>query len=362
MNQIKNLKNMELQIKGNGSAGQKLPSSLQAMEEHIRRVHGIAAKGKKRNIGSKKKKDMAASFGRFYDFGSPIEMSCKGVSFSVRPQCGDLSAFDNADMADAYQVESFGASASIGATPAQPIIQPMQPQQDTQSPPQKMHPMFEPVDTLAPSSIDDEESTRVAPLPQPPVPPTQAAPQKPDESQPAVSPPVLAASTREALDRFQNDVQSMVTESKTRSEAQGTSQPDHQAESEESADKMVSANPHSIFETLGRNMQYANSFDMGTVELDRRFDTFDQQMDSVVDNGISHQAMSFSVEALEDDDVIEDLAHIDMTKKNTEHDQGSKVQAETDKKDKKKPDALPESSDMKPESKLNDIKTAGDGI
>jgi hypothetical protein len=38
------------------------------------------------------------------------------------------------------------------------------------------------------------------------------------------------------------------------------------------------ANPHDVFDRMGRSMRYANTFDLGAIDLGRRFDEFDREM------------------------------------------------------------------------------------
>lgn len=60
-------------------------------------------------------------------------------------------------------------------------------------------------------------------------------------------------------------------------------------------------NPHAIFDKIAQNMAYANSFDLGTISLEQRFDEFDDLLDAQESKGLTVK----SSPAIEENDLIE---------------------------------------------------------
>jgi hypothetical protein len=72
-------------------------------------------------------------------------------------------------------------------------------------------------------------------------------------------------------------------------------------------------NAHDVFNQMGLALNYANSFDLGSVDLSRRFDQFDKEL-AMVSNAVATPATPASVPVqtltLDDFDVVADLAEI----------------------------------------------------
>lgn len=60
-------------------------------------------------------------------------------------------------------------------------------------------------------------------------------------------------------------------------------------------------NPHAIFDKIAQNMAYANSFDLGTISLEQRFDEFDDLLDAQESKALTVK----SSPAIEENDLIE---------------------------------------------------------
>jgi hypothetical protein len=57
------------------------------------------------------------------------------------------------------------------------------------------------------------------------------------------------------------------------------------------------SNAHSVFDRMGKNMAFANSFDLGTISLQQRFDEFDRILEAEEKGQSQSKAAAFNVEA-----------------------------------------------------------------
>ncbi|MGH7596276.1 MAG: papain-like cysteine protease family protein [bacterium] len=82
-----------------------------------------------------------------------------------------------------------------------------------------------------------------------------------------------AASTSEASS-FVRDLQAIAAEQMQRSQQAAKTAPTAREE------EPPPNHPHAIFDRMGKNMSYATTFDLGTLELKNRFNEFDRQLDA----------------------------------------------------------------------------------
>ncbi|MEO1395810.1 MAG: hypothetical protein AAFV90_23175 [Cyanobacteria bacterium J06634_5] len=99
--------------------------------------------------------------------------------------------------------------------------------------------------------------------------------------------------------------------------------------------------PHDVFDRMGHNMSYANSFDLGSISLEQRFDAFDEAIDRAAEKlEAKHQAIQSKKErtaqaldaplALDDVALVADLALMQETMANDEDNGGEGHHAESD--------------------------------
>lgn len=123
----------------------------------------------------------------------------------------------------------------------------------------------------------------------------------------AVIPEVLPAESQEEIESeqatdaeaFEADIQAILSGAKTYqlkqqktsdtsslSQAKSTQTNNNQPKETNTSEKQTPSpqpqteNPHAIFDKIAQNMAYANSFDLGTISLEQRFDEFDDLLDA----------------------------------------------------------------------------------
>ncbi|RYF96821.1 MAG: hypothetical protein EOO02_21615, partial [Chitinophagaceae bacterium] len=93
----------------------------------------------------------------------------------------------------------------------------------------------------------------------------------------------------EINDGFLEDIKTILTDPKTLQE--------HPVQQSIPPLQPVQTRDEDIFDKIARNMQYANSYDFGTLELENRFDEFDKQVDQRPPN-INRRATSQSIQTV----------------------------------------------------------------
>ncbi|MEM7374372.1 MAG: hypothetical protein AAF587_37605 [Bacteroidota bacterium] len=240
--------------------------SLFQLEDSCNRYsHQPHGKGKK-NSRKKRNKEEASptppppkltqSLGSHYDYGQPIHLSFSGSYDQVE------SGYDSAEAMNTYeQDDPFGR---FGET--------------------FMEEPFE--DVLVVESDEQKESKpamKVTPSP-------QSSKEQVSKEPPAslvLSP--QADSTQLSYpedDAFENDIRAILSNQKQYDKAQKrmVDLPDRQHASEQAPpppnpSEESKENEHAIFDKISQSMKMANSFDLGSIALEHRFDQFDEELD-----------------------------------------------------------------------------------
>jgi hypothetical protein len=160
-----------------------------------------------------------------------------------------------------------------------------------------------------PETTPPERSVAAKPVENPAEPGLENAPvSTPKENSTTVNKTTEAATAlANQVDDFEADIRAAL--------AQGALADSEQASMESGQPPQAGTsvqNTHAIFDQMGRNMQYANTFNLGTVELDRRFDAFENELDqemTVVEPAGVMTALNTSGE-LDDIDVLADIVEI----------------------------------------------------
>lgn len=124
-----------------------------------------------------------------------------------------------------------------------------------------------------------------------------------------------------AMSAFERDIDQMISTAKKRGDSPAIRTDSKEANPQASAlSREASSNPHGIFEKMGRELQFANSFNLGRVDVVKKFDQFDRELDGPPSSPALHaQEMPFQLSApdLADADIVFDLAEIEMARTDT---------------------------------------------
>lgn len=116
----------------------------------------------------------------------------------------------------------------------------------------------------------------------------------------------LSAGVEPAASAFAQDLHAIAAEQKKRAQQIFPSAPTTREEAPRD-------HPHAIFDRIGRNMAYATTFDLGTLELQNRFNEFDRQLDASGKRPPGNKIEAFAGPvALNDLDVAEDFEAMGM--------------------------------------------------
>jgi hypothetical protein len=145
--------------------------------------------------------------------------------------------------------------------------------------------------------------------------PAEPAPSSPNQEAPLPVAPeprsgaLLPAFSAEA-DDFGADIRAILAQGGV-AEAQGTEPP---VESQPTEPPPVTApveDAHDIFDQMGQNLQYANTFDLGAIDLGPRFDAFERDLDREASAAPAKPVAALKPPAeLDDLDVLADLVQI----------------------------------------------------
>lgn len=221
---------------------------------------------------------------RSYDVNAPIKLYYNRAGSGQRPGAPQARTWDGSlafpqsgeTGIGPYTVESF--EDTLLAPPRQPPeVLPGSPAID-----------------LAPPLVSPEPSGRRAePEPEPGHPHSARAPWAPREDRPAPDqppaerdskPPLLISTLAADAEDFEADILSILAGQADQAPSPATPPPPARAGapggpgSQDNAET-AGEDPHAIFDQMGHNMRYANTFDLGTVEIDRRFDAFEHELD-----------------------------------------------------------------------------------
>ena len=125
---------------------------------------------------------------------------------------------------------------------------------------------------------------------------------------------------------FDSDINALINDAKdqnspavrnaTSEETKPGENVDETLEQEEKKSEEPVEHPHAVFDKLGKSMQFANTFNMGSVDIDKRFNDFEREIDTL-DSSSSQAGQTATTKALtemidlQEVDLIEDLSAIE---------------------------------------------------
>ena len=223
-----------------------------------------------------------------------------------------------------FQVEPFSEPTSPEQLfqPAEAVLQPEQNTPNQQaSAPSRLAAAPNQTQAVAPPAAETPPLTKPSPQP--------ALLDDSDNWLNQVQPQKISQSSRNALDSsaalarddFERDMAAILGQTPPQpTAAPQTPTPQSQAQASSQTapargDNVPPPHPnHDIFDQMGLGMQYANSFDLGEVNLQERFDSFDRELETQKPRANASQSMSDSFVSpmeLDEFDLMAELAEID---------------------------------------------------
>ncbi|MGD1910561.1 MAG: hypothetical protein ACFB2X_06825 [Rivularia sp. (in: cyanobacteria)] len=108
-----------------------------------------------------------------------------------------------------------------------------------------------------------------------------------------IIPEVLPPASQEDTESFETEIQAILsgakvyepkqpkkTDTSSLSQTKNNNQQTNTPKLQPPSPQPQTENPHAIFDKIAQNMAYANSFDLGTISLEKRFDEFDSLLDA----------------------------------------------------------------------------------
>ncbi len=305
------------------------PAGLSRIQAHIDMVKGKSPDGE---TGSLRRMEQdkgyrgpsALKFARGFDHSSVSTPSLSSHAFSVHPLSVSPvnDAFSNVDFS--AEVEAFEASYGrnpYGYGPGGPAIAFDDGQSNLgDSLPEHERPYRSAIPSKTPSP-EGQPSTEAAPQHRPS--PAPCPESEPVKQEPTIIPlPQTAA----AMSAFERDIDRMISTAKQRGDSPAVRQDTKEkAVSPSSLSRESESHPHDIFEKMGRSLQFANSFDIGSVDVVKKFDRFDRELGITPGTRPSPQKELFfqmGAQDLTDTDIALDLAEIDMIRQERSLDSG----------------------------------------
>jgi len=132
--------------------------------------------------------------------------------------------------------------------------------------------------------------------------------------------PLVQPDVKESVDKFEEDIQALLQESKRRQGNGNTPDTTPASESTDESSAPATEHPHLVFDKMAQNLQYANSFQLAPMALERRFNEFDREL-TAADSDRAPATPTFqpvSAQQLRDADIVADLAEIDLARKDAQ--------------------------------------------
>lgn len=229
-------------------------NKILALQQSLSKQSVNKQKHKKRDrTKSKTQKTQAMTF----DYNEAIELEYKGDSFAAALDYTTTEQFDLDDDISTIEVESFEVKEDNQTSEAViPEVLPPESEEDTES-----------------EQAEDAEAF-------------EADIQAILSGAKAYEPKQQKTTDTSSLSQAKNNTQPQQTNTPTNK----TPSPQPQTE-----------NPHAIFDKIAQNMAYANSFDLGTISLEQRFDEFDDLLDAQESKALTVK----SSPAIEENDLVE---------------------------------------------------------
>lgn len=229
-------------------------NKILALQQSLSKQSVNKQKHKKRDrTKSKTQKTQAMTF----DYNEAIELQYKGDSFAAALDYTTTEQFDLDDDISTIEVESFEVKEDNQTSEAViPEVLPPESEEDTES-----------------EQAEDAEAF-------------EADIQAILSGAKAYEPKQQKTTDTSSLSQAKNNTQPQQTNTPTNK----TPSPQPQTE-----------NPHAIFDKIAQNMAYANSFDLGTISLEQRFDEFDDLLDAQESKALTVK----SSPAIEENDLVE---------------------------------------------------------